>query len=55
MICPYCKEDVEIGEAKEEAEVGNRTRYFHVGHFKLWQEATLRHYEEQATLARTVH
>ena len=55
MICLYCKESVEIGEAKEEVEIANRIRYFHPGHWKLYQQQTLAHYERQAQLARTVH
>ena len=55
MICPYCKEQVDVGEAKEEAEIGNRTRYFHVGHFRLYQEAVLAHYEKEDARTRTIH
>ena len=58
MICPHCKEQIEVGEAHEEAEIGNRTRYFHVGHLQLYREATLAHYKEQlqlVTAAGLVH
>lgn len=57
-ICPHCKEPVEVGEANEPVQMGERTRYFHVGHFRLWQEATLQHYQEQlqtVTAAGMVH
>ena len=47
MICPHCKEQIEVGEAHEEAEIGNRIRYFHVGHLALYRQATLQHYQEQ--------
>lgn len=47
MICPQCKEQIEVGEAHEEAEIGNKVRYFHVGHLKLYREATLNHYQQQ--------
>lgn len=58
MICPHCKEQIEVGDAKEEVVIGERTRYFHVGHYKLYQEATLAHYQEQlqaVTAAGMVH
>ncbi len=58
MICPQCKEQIEVGEAHEEAEIGNRVRYFHVGHLKLYKQETLNHYQEQlrlVTVAGLVH
>ena len=54
MMCPYCSEQIEVGEAVEEVEVGNRTRFFHIGHFKLWQERALVHYQQQLRLAEAL-
>ena len=55
MICPHCKEPIEVGEAHEETVIGERVRYFHVGHLKLYQQATLAHYQKQVQLAGHVH
>lgn len=54
MICPQCKEQIEVGDAQDPPVViGEHTRYFHVGHYRLYQQATLAHYQEQLQL-RTV-
>ena len=52
MICPQCKEQIEVGEAHEEAEIGNRIRYFHVGHLKLYLEEVATHYQHQLDLVK---
>lgn len=56
MICPQCKEQIEVGEAHEEAKIGNRVRYFHVGHLKLFQQEILAQHQLQLVkAARMVH
>lgn len=50
MICPHCKEQIEVGEAHEEAVIGEKTRYFHVGHLQLYKKATAEHYQLELQL-----
>jgi len=51
MICPYCKEQIEVGEASEPGDVGNGViRQFHPGHWAAYKQERLSHYQEQLQL-----
>lgn len=54
MICPQCNEQIEVGEALEEAVMGNKTRYFHVGHLRLYLAKIRNHYETEVSLDKLV-
>lgn len=62
IVCHWCKEPIEFGEAAtEEYLVGTHRTYFHIGCHHAWsaqrferKQEAVADYEEIARLARTV-
>jgi len=53
MICPQCKEQIEVGEASDPHDIGNgRIRQFHMGHWTLYQQERAQHYQQQLRLVQ---